>query len=454
MKYFLRLSFGLVLATFFIAACNNINSKATAQYTCPMPRDSFFSNHQGKCPKCGMELVLLKTDSATANNKSAVTAETSGYACPMHPQIHSSAPGNCSICGMQLEKVKSPLEPKAVSLNTLLRPANQQVIANIPMIHLMERKEDIQMESFGFIAYDTRQAGVISVNFSGRIEKLYVKYRYQNINRGQKIMDIYSPELQTAEENLLFVLKNDRGNTTLLELAKQKLMLLGMNTQQINALIQLGKPSGTVSVYSNYSGHVHESNEAGMNQAVSKTMEQAPNVTAALSLKEGMYVQKGQTVFEILNPSKAWVLINVFEGEAAMLKTGNKVRVFPESDTSKNFFASINFIEPVYRQGSKTLTARVYFDNSDFRLPIGSQVKASIYAGYRAANWLPEEAVLSLGLDKMVFVRHEESFLARKIATGITNKHLVQVLSGLDKTDAVAANAQYLVDSESFIKSN
>jgi Cu(I)/Ag(I) efflux system membrane fusion protein len=81
-------------------------------------------------------------------------------------------------------------------------------------------------------------------------------------------------------------------------------------------------------------------------------------------------------------------------------------------------------------------------------------VKATIFAGDRSANWLPEEAVLSLGLEKVVFVRTGEAFMARKIETGITNKHLVQVLSGLEKTEAVAANAQYLVDSESFIKTN
>ena len=96
----------------------------------------------------------------------------------------------------------------------------------------------------------------------------------------------------------------------------------------------------------------------------------------------------------------------------------------------------------------------MYFDNSAFKIPIGSQVKATVFAGDRSANWLPEEAVLSLGLDKVVFVREGESFAARKIETGIINKHLIQVLNGLDKNEAVAANAQYLVDSESFIKTN
>lgn len=443
------------LAVFFIA-CNGGNEKATVMYTCPMPQDSVFSDKPGKCPKCGMDLVLMENHSMHSGHDMSDSSMviTKGYTCPMHPQVQSDTAGTCPICGMQLEKVKSPNEPKAVSLNTLLKPSNQQVIANVPMVHMMAREEDIEMESYGFITYDTRQTGVISSNFSGRIEKLYVKYRYQKISKGQRIMDIYSPELLTAQENLLFLLKNDPENMMLINASKQKLYLLGMGNLQVSNVIKTGKPSYKVSVFSNYSGHIHESNSAGMGNNQPEAMQQVAVTTAELSVKEGMYIQKGQNIFAVYNPNRAWALLNIFTGQAAMVKVGNKVRITPETNPADDFRASISYIEPVYRAGSKTVTARVYFDNSTYRIPIGSQVKATIFAGDRSANWLPEEAVLSLGLEKVVFVRTGEAFVARKIETGITNKHLVQVLAGLEKTEAVAANAQYLVDSESFIKTN
>ena len=442
-------------AVFFIA-CNSGNEKATVMYTCPMPQDSVFSEKPGKCPKCGMDLVLMENHSMHSGHDMSDSgmAITKGYTCPMHPQVQSDTAGTCPICGMQLEKVKSPNEPKAVSLNTLLKPSNQQVIANVPMVHMMAREEDIEMESYGFITYDTRQTGVISSNFSGRIEKLYAKYRYQKVSKGQRIMDIYSPELLTAQENLLFLLKNDPENMMLINASKQKLYLLGMGNQQVSNVIKTGKPSYKVSVFSNYSGHIHESNSTGMGINQPEAMQQLAVTTEELSVKEGMYVQKGQNIFAVYNPNRAWALLNIFTGQAAMVKVGNKVRITPETNPADDFRASISYIEPVYRAGSKTVTARVYFDNSTYRIPIGSQVKATIFAGDRSANWLPEEAVLSLGLEKVVFVRTGEAFMARKIETGITNKHLVQVLSGLEKTEAVAANAQYLVDSESFIKTN
>jgi len=134
------------------------------------------------------------------------------------------------------------------------------------------------------------------------------------------------------------------------------------------------------------------------------------------------------------------------------VKVGDKVRISPEAAPGMDFRAIINYIEPFYRPDSKTTTARVYFDNPGMGIPIGSQVKATIFAGARSAQWLPEEAVLTLGLDKVVFVKKEDAFIAHKIEAGIVNNHLIQVLNGLTESDEVAANAQYLVDSESFIK--
>lgn len=449
---------GVLITAIFLMACNNNNNNSNDKmqaemYTCPMPEDSVFSDKPGKCPKCGMELVKMETPTPQTDVMNADKGNThTGYACPMHPNIHADKPGECSICGMPLEKIKSGKELNAISLNTLLKPVNQQVVASVPMVHLMDREEDIETEAYGFITYDTRQVGVISSNIAGRIEKLYIKYRYQKINKGQRIMDIYSPELMTAQQNLLFLIKNDPENNILINASKQKLYLLGMRKQQVDKVMQTGKADFTVAVYSNYSGHIHESDAGGTMQD-NQTAGMSPAVTTKeLNIKEGMYLQKGQTIFAVFNPNRAWVVLNIFAGQAATIKLGNKVRIIPESNPKKDFRATISYIEPFYREGSKTLTARVYFDNGAMQIPIGSQVKATVFAGNRAASWLPEEAVLSLGLDNVVFVKTGESFNARKIETGIKNKHLVQVLSGLDKNEAVAANAQYLVDSESFIK--
>jgi Cu(I)/Ag(I) efflux system membrane fusion protein len=190
----------------------------------------------------------------------------------------------------------------------------------------------------------------------------------------------------------------------------------------------------------------------GMNNPAAKM--DISGIVEELPVKEGMYVQKGQTIFQLFNTDKSWVLLNIVPEQQGMIKAGNAVRIVPETAPEKNFRAKIDFIEPFYRKENKTLTARIYFDNSKMQIPIGSQVRAAIFSNKIAANWLPKDAVLSLGLDKVVFIKTAGGFKAHKVETGMIYENMLQILSGLNETDSVAANAQFLTDSESFIKVN
>ena len=126
-----------------------------------------------------------------------------------------------------VKKENANREISQVDLATLLQPTNSLVVSSIPVTTLKQSAEQIQLEALGSIEYDTRFEKIIAARISGRIEKLYIKYRYQHINKGDKVMDIYSPELLTGEQNLLFLLKNDATNTVLINAAKQRLLLLG-----------------------------------------------------------------------------------------------------------------------------------------------------------------------------------------------------------------------------------
>jgi Cu(I)/Ag(I) efflux system membrane fusion protein len=400
---------------------------------------------------CLLPFIACKEVKKEQAVKQVASRET--YTCPMHPQIIKDKPGSCPICGMDLvKKIAAGEKVTDVSLNDLLRPSNQYVLSSISTVHVQQRDEPLEITTYGFITYDTRQVGTVSSNVAGRIEKLYVKHRYQQVNKGQKVMDVYSPELLTAQQNLLFLIQHDADNQVMISAARQKLVLLGMSNSQLGQVIKTGKPVFTVSIYSGYSGHIHESTPAAMQQQAQTGMKDVSLITEELQLKEGMYITKGQNLFSIYNPSKAWAVLNIFSGQAGMVKVGDKVRIAPETAPDKDFRAAISFMEPFYRPDSKTATARVYFNNPNMGIPIGSQVKAVIFAGARSARWLPEEAVLTLGLDKVVFIKKDDAFIAHKIEVGMVNNHLIQVLNGLTEQDEVAANAQYLVDSESFIK--
>jgi Cu(I)/Ag(I) efflux system membrane fusion protein len=376
------------------------------------------------------------------------------YTCPMHPQVIEHHPGNCPICGMTLVKKEfTAAEAKnaSVDLHTLLRPTNSAVVSGIPVTTLQQASPSLSIAALGRVDYDTRRVQTIAARISGRIEKLYVKYRYQHVHMGDKIMDIYSPELLTAQQDLLFILHNDHGNVPLLDAARTKLELLGMDAQQLQQVIESGKPSYKVTVYTHYTGHIHEAGNMTEVSGDSRPMDVSKEM-GELPIKEGMYVQKGQTVFQLFNTDQSWIILNIFAGSSSLVKPGSSVTITPETAPDKPFQATISYIEPFYREDSKTLTARVYFDNASKMLPIGSQVKATIRAATGPGAWLPREAVLSLGLHQVVLKRENGLFQVSAVKTGITTDSLIQITSGLSAQDSVAANAQFLMDSESFIK--
>ncbi|MDQ6814194.1 MAG: efflux RND transporter periplasmic adaptor subunit [Bacteroidota bacterium] len=390
-------------------------------------------------------------------NDNATSSSSDLYTCSMHPQVLEDHPGNCPICGMKLiKKNAAPVAVDNINLETLLKPTNEFVVASLPVTTLQQSNMNIPLKVYGTIEADTRAAGSVSARVSGRIEKLYLRSRFQKINAGQKVAEIYSPELVTAQENLLFLLKNDAQNTSFIQAAKQKLLLLGMSATELNKVVTTGKPLYSVSIYSNYSGHVHD---AGMTNNMSGTnaketeMNNAAPVTQELALKEGMYVNKGQTLFMIMNHHKAWAALQIFPNQQSLIKKGDRVQIVPETDTTAVISGTINFIEPFFRGNSKTLTARVYFHNMDM-LTVGSQVTANIYTDSKQGLWLPQTAVVSLGRNEVAFLKSAGGFMAHKVTTGTRSEGKVQILSGLNTTDSVATNAQYLVDSESFIQAN
>lgn len=396
--------------------------------------------------------LLLFLVSCNEQNKQDQNAASSGdtYTCSMHPQVLEHHPGNCTICGMKLiKKNAKPVGLNNIELETLLKPTNEYVVASLPVTTPQQGNVNIPVKAYGIIESDTRAAGTISTNVSGRIDKLYLRYRYQKVEAGQKVMEIYSPELLTAQENLLFLLKNDAQNTSFINAARQKLLLLGMSETEVNKVIRSGKPLYSVGIYSNYSGHVHD---AGMKHDLNENEANytAP-VTQELSLKEGMYVNKGQTLFMIMNHHKAWVALQIFPNDQSFVKKGDAVQIIPETDTNAVIKGEIDFVEPFFRGNNKTLTARVYFHNMEM-LTVGSHVTANIYTASKDGLWIPQTAVLSLGINEAAFIKYGGGFMAHKITTGIRTGNKVQILSGLNPTDTIAVNAQYLVDSESFIK--
>ena len=376
------------------------------------------------------------------------------YTCPMHPEIVRNEPGLCPICGMKLvEKLYDGQSVKDSAIAPLLKPTNEYVLSKIKLISSQQKEIPIEIDVTGTIKYDAREINIVSARVSGWIEKLYVKYQFQSVTTGQKLMDIYSKELLTEQENFLFLLKNDAKNETLINAAEKKLLLLGFKKEQIEQLKQKKMAIQSVTIYSPYSGHLHDlsdSKRASSNEGDNMNMPKTS--TVSLIIEEGMFVKAGQSIFNIYNPKKVWAVLDVYNESRQELKIGQSVKFSINGSTEYEIEGKIDFIEPVFNDNQKTTSVRVYLDNSKQDLKIGQIFKAKVSAGTKKGLFIPSTAVIHLGNSEVVFIMKNNILKSKPIKTGIKTGEFTEVISGIMNTDKIAENAQMLIDSESFIK--
>lgn len=172
--------------------------------------------------------------------------------------------------------------------------------------------------------------------------------------------------------------------------------------------------------------------------------------TAASSfVREGSYVTTGQTLFRIVNNNSLWIEFNVPLTQASQIKVGEKLEWM---DKEKIKPLKIDFVEPFFSDGEDFIKLRSYYKGSD--ISIGQLVEARTRTTSVESLWVPHQALLDLGIDEIVFVWERGLFKPRIVSSGLQAGDWVQIINGLVSSDEVAINAQYLIDSENFIKTS
>jgi len=381
------------------------------------------------------------------------------YTCSMHPQVLKTEPGNCPICGMKLVEKKNVMEGESDStLRDVVSPTSQKILSQIKTTKPVYNEFPLVIKVNGSITYDTRNINNQSARVSGRIEKLYIKYKYQPVIKGQKLFEIYSPDLLTAQQNLIFLLENDSNETELIESAKEKLRLLGMSDAEIKEVEKAGKPKYQITVYSNYSGYIVNKDFINSENSSENKNSSMASITAKtgssddLGIKEGMYLDQGATVFKVVNNSTVWALLKIYNSDYPYLKTGQKTEIYTDNKETPSFTGVLNFLETFNSGNDKSVNARIYIDNSSKKYKIGQLVTANVYAENHKGIWVPKVSVLDLGKRKVVIIKSKNTFETKLVTTGTTYGDLIEIISGIDTANIIASNAQFLIDSESFIK--
>lgn len=385
------------------------------------------------------------------SNHSEMEHQNEVYTCSMHPEVIRDKPGSCPICGMTLvKKVTEDHSEKNDSINDLLKRTDNFVVGNYQMTIVKDTIIKSEISLPGLVTYDANSAVNISARISGRIEKMYVNYKYQRVSKGQKIFEIYSPELVSEQQNFIYLISNDSQNTSIINSAKQKLLLYGMSNNQINALASAKKVKPVIAIYSPADGIITGTEK--MSNPETTSMSNVSSNTEALDVKEGSYIKKGEVVFKLMNTDKVWGVFNVLQGYNSLIKINQSIDITSELDDKNTSYAKINFVETQLNSADKTNRIRVYLNNGNLKLPIGTRLQGVVQLNSTKAIWLQKQSLVSLGNKKVVFVKMDNGFQATAIQTGIEINDFVQISGGLSVGDTIATNAQYLIDSESFIK--
>ena len=377
-----------------------------------------------------------------------------------------------SSCGNKKDNNHGTHEdPGAVKIDSdlehLLKPTNAQVVSTLPLIKAEYGTKIFTEEAQGIINYDTRNENGVASRVSGRIERLLIKYNYQPVKKGQLIMEVYSPDLAAAQQELLFL--RSSNDQTMLAGAKQRLLLLGMSASAISQLLKTGKVNYRIPVYSNADGYILEKSAAaapasapsaaapaaggdgmsGMSGGAAAPAPSAVPVSSPVMLREGQYVSAGQSIFTIYNAGRLVAEFSLKPAMAALVKKGDKFAFYKTADKSTIQTASIGMIQPVFKNGENFTIARVYLNKPDFR--VGELLTARIPVLLAASWWLPESAVVVLGNKTVVFKKEGNVVIPKPVNAGIKISGMVQIKEDISNWE-ISKNASYLVDSESFIK--
>ena len=386
-----------------------------------------------------------------SDNHSEMEHQNEVYTCSMHPEIIRDKPGNCPICGMNL--VKKVTENNPVddnSIDNLIKPTDNFIVGNYQTTTAIDTTISSEINLPGIVAYDPNSSVNIAARMNGRIERMYVNYKYQKVNKGQKLFDLYSPELLTEQQNFIYMVSNDVENPSIIDASRQKLLLYGMTQNQINALSNSKKVNPQITIYSPDSGIIDGTGT--MVNTTNPVMQSASNNTATLDVKEGSYIKKGEVIFKLLNTDKVWGIFNVIQGYNSLIKANQSIRITSELDKDEFMDAKINFVETQLNAADKTNRIRVYLNNNKLKLPVGLRLQGVVKTNAIKGIWIQKQSMVSIGNKKIVFLKMDNGFKASSIKTGIEIDDFIQIMEGISVKDTIAKNAQYLIDSESFIK--
>ncbi len=436
--------------------------RAVQQYHCPM-HPTYVSDKPGDCPICGMRLIPVENEAKESHAETVASktsheghqiAETTAsserkilyYTDAMNPGNRYEKPGKAPD-GMDLVPVYSdetagggePGIPGYVPVK-ISQERQQMMGITLDEANLMDLQQSIR--TVGLVAAEETRLHHVHTKFEGYIQDIYVNSVGQYVKKGDPLFSVYSPDLLATQKEYLLALRAKRkfnslgpdsslNGIDLLESARQRLSLWDVQADEIAQLEKTEQPVKALKIYSPVSG----------------------TVTARTAV-QGMRVMPADSLYDIIDLSSIWVLADVYEVNLPFIRVGQPAEITLAYQPGKVWRGRVSFIYPTLDEKTRTVKVRIELPNPSavFKPEMYANVDFKVSLGKALA--VPESAVIATGERSLVFVaKGNGQFEPREVKTGVKVRDFYEIRSGLTLGDKVVTGANFLLDSESKLKS-
>ena len=384
----------------------------------------------------GMDFVPVYDETSKSTDEKKIAY----YKDPMHPWYTSDKPGKAPDCGMDLVPVyEGEDDLKGIKID----PVTVQNIG-VKIEEVMKRKLNKSIRTVGSVTYDETKVYSINTKIMGWVEKLYVDYTGRLVRKGEPLMELYSPELVSTQEEYLEALRYQKklrgsgieearkGADDLVQSAKRRLLYWDIPESEIKALEERDATKKTMVFYSSVDGIVMEK-----------------------MVLKGQNVMAGMELFKIADLSTVWVLADIYQFELPWVKVGQLAEIELSYLPGKSFKGRITYIYPYLNSETRTAKVRIEVQNTS-----GFEFKPDMFAIVKIVSPLeletvavPDQSIIHSGERNVAVIALGGGYFdPREVKLGVTADGYVQVLEGIKEGEKIVISSQFLIDSESNLK--
>jgi len=337
----------------------------------------------------------------------------------------------------------TPSGPTAEPPSIITIPQERLQTVGVKYEPVARRSLEKLIRTVGRVAVDERRLAKVTIKFHGWIERLFVSAVGDRVRKGQELFTIYSPDLVATQEEYLLALQGRkqlgesefpevaRSSQELLEATRHRLHLWDISEEHIRDLERTKQVTKTLPIHSPITGTVIQK-----------------------EVLQGTHVEPGEELYTIADLSRLWVLADIYEYELPFVKVGQQASVSLSYDPGTVLTGRVGFIYPTLDPKTRTAKVRFELDNAGEKLKpdMYANVELRVDLGTRLS--IPQEAIIESGQKQVIFLHHGGGRLEpRLIKTGVKTGEWSEVLEGLKEGDHVVTSANFLIDSESRLKS-